>query len=264
MNLFLDKINIKHNHIGSGNFAPLVARPLSVLQKNMKEIEKQFRDKVKRSAIRMQIGGFRPSQSPKASCFGKVNFCIPGEPWPKVNGKSMWPLCQLNITEFPFRPPRLDDIEFITVFIGPEQLPNHKENGEGWCLRAYRNIKDLVPISGDKIDSPIKSFEMKPEVLEEDYPCWDDADSCPEELENDYFDLFANHSGFKIGGWPTLIQSEIFWAPLNKHPFNPDYVFQIDSTEKGNWSWGDGGVGYFGRGTTSEGKDSWALSWQCY
>jgi hypothetical protein len=69
---------------------------------------------------------------------------------------------------------------------------------------------------------------------------------------------------FKLGGWPTLIQSEIFWAPWNRHPAAPEYVFQIDSTGKGNWSWGDGGVGYFGRGTAPGKTDEWALAWQCY
>ncbi|MHC4974852.1 MAG: DUF1963 domain-containing protein, partial [Planctomycetota bacterium] len=77
-------------------------------------------------------------------------------------------------------------------------------------------------------------------------------------------DLFENTPGFKLGGWPTLIQSEIFWAPWNRHPAAPEYVFQIDSTAKGNWSWGDGGVGYFGRGTAPGKTDEWALAWQCY
>ncbi|HEX8776147.1 MAG TPA: hypothetical protein VF735_21435, partial [Pyrinomonadaceae bacterium] len=64
-------------------------------------------------------------------------------------------------------------------------------------------------------------------------------------------------------GWPTLIQSEIYWAPWNKHPANPEYVFQINSEEKANWRWGDAGVGHFGRGT-GVAKNQWALSWQCY
>jgi uncharacterized protein YwqG len=40
-------------------------------------------------------------------------------------------------------------------------------------------------------------------------------------------------------------------------------VFQIDTTEKGNWQWGDAGVGYFGRRTAAGHEDEWAISWQC-
>lgn len=114
---------------------------------------------------------------------------------------------------------------------------------------------------------------MKPNLIEEDYPCWDDfvnlqmenkdLEITPE-IEDNYFDVFENVSGFKIGGWPSLVQSEIYWAPFNQHPIKPQYVFQIDTTEKGNWMWGDNRVGYFGRGTEEGKKDQWAIEWQCY
>jgi len=106
---------------------------------------------------------------------------------------------------------------------------------------------------------------MKFRVVEEDYPCWEDVPvECPEEIDDEYYDLFDNVRGFKFGGWPTLIQSEIFWAPWNKHDAIPEYVFQIDTTEKGNWMWGDNGVGYFGKGTAEDKTNEWALAWQCY
>ncbi|WLQ16576.1 hypothetical protein O5O45_11655 [Hahella aquimaris] len=44
-------------------------------------------------------------------------------------------------------------------------------------------------------------------------------------------------SGGKGEVWPSLIQSEIFWSPWNKHDAVPDYVFQIDTTRKGGWMW---------------------------
>jgi uncharacterized protein YwqG len=231
----------------------------------MSEIENQFREKIKKKAIRMQIGGFRPPENVYSSWFGKVNFCSAAESWPKSDGKPMHALCQLNLTELPYRPHGLDDIQFITVFIGPDSLPEDSPNGENWCLRAYKNIDHLVKLQPEKTGSSIKSLPMRPEAIDEDYPCWEDLSvECPEELEDDYYDIFRNKSGFKIGGWPSLIQSEIFWAPWNKHPIKPEYVFQIDSTEKGNWIWGDGGVGYFGRGTETGKSDTWAISWQCY
>ncbi len=44
----------------------------------------------------------------------------------------------------------------------------------------------------------------------------------------------------------------------------PEYVFQIDSTDKGHWAWGDGGVGYLFRGRAEGHRDEWTLTWQCY
>jgi uncharacterized protein YwqG len=75
--------------------------------------------------------------------------------------------------------------------------------------------------------------------------------------------MFEHHPESKIGGWPYLIQSEVFWAPENRHPANPEYVFQIASERKAHWQWGDGGIGYFGRGT-GDATEAWTLSWQCY
>lgn len=102
-------------------------------------------------------------------------------------------------------------------------------------------------------------------LIDEDYPKWEDVNvDLDEDVAEAYYDHFENVGGLKLGGWPTLVQSEIFWAPWNKHPASPEYVFQIDTTEKGNWMWGDNGVGYFGRGTSRGHENEWACEWQCY
>ena len=177
----------------------------------------------------------------------------------------MLPLAQINITEFPYKPKRLENIEFITVFIDADNLPFDTPNGQGWVLRAYKSIKNLVPITKPEFNSHIIPFPMHAEEIAPDYPCWEDMPiECPEEIEDQYFDIYENVSGFKFGGWPALIQSEIFWAPGNKHPASPEYIFQIDSEEKSHWSWGDAGVGYFGLGTAPGKENEWALAWQCY
>jgi hypothetical protein len=65
---------------------------------------------------------------------------------------------------------------------------------------------------------------MRPKVVEEDLPCWGDIPvELPEDIASRYFDLYENAPGLKLGGWPTLIQSEIFWAPWNRHPAAPEY-----------------------------------------
>jgi uncharacterized protein YwqG len=225
----------------------------------------ELRKRLARRAIVLEIGGFRPPENPLASWFGRVNVSAPGEAWPETDGEPMHALCQINLSEMPFRPPRLDDLEMITVFINSNKLPGRDPNGRNWCLRAYRDLSSLVPLAQQATDSAIKPFPMRPRVEAEDFPCWDDvAHEVPEEIGDRYFDLFENVPGLKLGGWPTLIQSEISWAPWNRHPAEPEYVFQVDSTEKGNWGWGDGGVGYFGRGTTPGHEDEWALEWQCH
>lgn len=85
----------------------------------------------------------------------------------------------------------------------------------------------------------------------------------PEEIEDEYEDLFVNREGLKLGGWPSLVQSEIFWAPSKGHTAEPEFVFQVDSTDKGGWHWGHGGVAHFGRGTRPGYRDTWAFEWQC-
>ncbi len=231
----------------------------------MSGIIKQFESKIKRKAIVLNVGGFRPPDNPLSSWFGKVDYCEENENWPLSDGKPMLPLAQINLNEFPYKPKRLENIEFITIFIDQENLPTDKSNGDGWEIRVYKSVNNLVSITKPEINSHIKPFPMQAVEEEIDYPCWEDIPvDCPEEIEDEYYDLYENIPGFKFGGWPTLIQSEIYWAPWNKHPASPEYVFQIDTEDQAHWSWGDGGVGHFGLGTALGKEDEWALEWQCY
>lgn len=219
---------------------------------------------LRRRAIALEIGGFRPPDDAKSSWFGRVNFAAIGEGWPSSGGKPMHALCQVNLTEMPFRPPRLNDIEFIAVFIEPTELSCDDPNRTSWCLRTYSRLEHLIPLAPCDTGTQIKPLPMRPQIIEDDFPCWDDVDMELAKIVGDnYYDHFRNVDGFKLGGWPTLIQSEIYWAPWNKHPAAPEYVFQIDSTEKGNWAWGDQGVGHFGRGTAPGRENEWTISWQC-
>lgn len=176
----------------------------------------------------------------------------------------MLALCQINLSKLPFRPPRLDDVDLITVFIGGE-IPDESPNGQGWCLRAYRSLADLVPIEQTDVASPIVPLPMHPRVVDDDFPSRDDVPiELPHEINEKFFDLFETAYAVKLGGWPYLIQSELYWAPWNKHPASPQYVLQISSVEECNWMWGDNGVGYFGRGTAPGKTNDWAFTWQCY
>ena len=220
----------------------------------------EIRNKLQRRAIILEHaireGG---NINPNWSWFGNVDLCLPGETWPTQDDEYLSALAQINLTQFPFRPPHLQDLELITVFINEVDLPSSDEaNCEGWCLRAYRSISELIPLKKpESLKSDINAFPLKPAIVEVDFPCHEDVHiELPEELDDNYQDHFKTVEGFKLGGWPYLIQSEIYWAPWNKHPANPEYVFQIDSCEKGQWQWGDGGVGYFGRGTSDGHEDT--------
>ena len=182
----------------------------------------EFRSTIRRRAICMEIVGFRAPENPRTSWFGHVGFALPGEAWPCTEGKPMHALCQINLTELPFRPRRLDDVEFINVFVGPDRLPIDAANGTNWCLRAYRSIGQLVPLAAPPTGSPMKPFPMRPKVVEEDYPCHDDIPcAVPPEIGDGYYDVFHNTPGFKLGGWPSLVHSEIYWSPWQQHPVAP-------------------------------------------
>lgn len=230
--------------------------------------KEEILEKIARKPTVFLVGGFRPDDDILSSWVGKVMVGKEGEEWPMSDGEPMIPLCQINLTRIPYKPDNLKDIEFITVFIDGEDLPCKDEpNGEKWCLRAYKKIDELIPIKSPQMDCymRLKPFQLKPELVEADCPSWED---CPveisEECDDDYHDIFINRDGLKVGGWPSLIQGEIFWAPLNRQPAKPEYVFQIDSLEKAGLFWGDTGCAYFGRGTTPGHEDTWHFTWQCF
>lgn len=221
---------------------------------------------IAKPATIFEVGGFRPDANPASSWVGKVMLGKAGEKWPDSNGRPMIPICQLNLTNIPFKPATLSDIEFLTLFIDQEEIPSDDNpNGDKWCLRTYSKLEELAPIHPPKYQSYIKPFQLRPKLEAEDFPCWED---CPvdltEEVEDEYENLFPNVSGLKIGGWPTLVQNEIYWAPLNQHTAKPAFVLQIDSDDKAHMMWGDSGILYFGRGTTPGYENKWYMSRQCY
>lgn len=79
----------------------------------------------------------------------------------------------------------------------------------------------------------------------------------------DASDLIGSPAGgTKIGGWPSLIQSEIYWAPYNAHPASPAYAFQVDGEERCGLGLWDGGVIHVGLGS-ADGRPVWVAESQC-
>ena len=217
--------------------------------------EQEIIDKISKPATLFKVGGFRPSDDIKASWLGKVLIAKEGEEWPKYAGNPMTPLLQLNLSDIPSKPNNLNGIEFITVFIDEKSVLDSKDGT--YIIRTYKSEDTLISLNQNNYTSTIKAFQLEPYLEENDCPSWDDCPvQIPDELEEDYESLFENKSGIKIGGWPSLVQSEIFWESDDF-----EYAFQIDSIEKANLQWGDGGVIYFGINSQT---NDWSFEWQCF
>jgi hypothetical protein len=232
----------------------------------------ELRRRLARPASRMVVGGFRPPTDPLSSWIGRVQVAQRGENWPIWRDRPMAPVCQINVAELPNRPSLLEDVSFLALFIslddqGWPDLPIGAPNGEGWLLRAYTTANDLVPVEEPDPPKWIRPLPGRWEPIAADYPDWDDATRVLEEttiaqLDGAEYRTFIGGPvhGTKVGGWPALIQAEIFWAPWNRHPAHPEYVFQVDGESTTGSSWGDRGTLYIGRGTRID--EVWALAWQ--
>jgi len=113
------------------------------------------------------VGGFCPPEDPLCSWFGNVLVCKEGEEWPSwkhpVSLKTVFltPLAQFNLTEAPYVPEKLKRFKMITVFIDAEELPFDRLHGEGWAVRAYESLEDLVPLKRPDVEFETKAFPMK-------------------------------------------------------------------------------------------------------
>jgi hypothetical protein len=158
----------------------------------------------------------------------------------------MLPIVQLDLREAPYVPPSLRDLELVAVFFGRGDLPSETENGNGWLVRAYADAGALCALDAPEqvhhavsewtgSGQPIRPRPIACRVLERDFPDWDDvAFEVPDEFSDAWEDDFGAANGCKLGGWPSLIQSTIFWAPNNEHSANPEFVLQIESIPKAN------------------------------
>ena len=196
--------------------------------------------KTRKTSI-VQVGGFRPTLDPFASNFGIKPLGLADEAWPASHGKPMLFVCQLNLTTAPVVPARLEDIKLITFFVEPDTAALNEENGNNWCLRAYKSLDGLSPMVAPP-DAPKvkKGFECR----------WEESTD-------------AKIARTKIGGSATHIQSEPWWE-YRAHPAAPVYCLQINSEEKVGLGWGDSGTLYIARGTASGSEDDWFLDIQFF
>jgi uncharacterized protein YwqG len=195
----------------------------------------------KRKTSVVQVGGFRPTLDPFATNFGMKPLALVGETWPESSGKPMLFICQLNLASAPVIPDRLTDIKLITFFVETDTASLAEENGDNWCLRAYKSLDGLTPLAAPPEAPKIKKgFECR----------W-------EEITD------AKAARTKIGGSGSYIQSEPWWD-YRAHPSAPAYCLQINSEEKVGLAWGDAGTVYLARGTADGCQDQWFLDIQFF
>lgn len=233
------------------------------------KLKQSVLEKVKRPTNKMLVHptNKNPQDSPFSSWFGHIGVLPKGESWPKIQNISPFPLCQINTTELPYLPPQLKDIAMICVWLICSELRWERGscNGNGWLLKTYSSLDDLVPITYvyprlKKKDSPTGFFSSLFDFTHwTDYvpPCvvtWQLADDYPyppyvkgiltEEEYNIYDSLYfycddpmsvENVEGSKVGGWPTIIEFEPFGQ--FKHSSWLDFIFQICSYPELNWGW---------------------------
>ena len=213
---------------------------------------------LKRASV-AQIGGFRPPEDRLTSWFGGTGVGKKGEVLPKYNGKDMFALLQVKVSELPVIPKEITSVEFLVVFVNRDEFPFDKPHGDGWEIREYKTLEGLTLLPESSEPAMVKDFPIKWVQVNDDSPDWENAwellDLTPinetEGASERFFDDYNRYSGTKFGGYPKCIQHE---AELE------GFVFQIGSEEKPNWMWADNGIGYFNKNS----KGEWVFECQFY
>ena len=177
------------------------------------------------------------------------------EIWPIFDSKPMIPIISILTSELPFKSTHFNNIELINVFAYEEGAPIDEQEGSV-VIRTYSDIKGLVPLDKPKdltkpcfrikwkkaIDYP-NGYQLEQSLDKEEYQRYLDNNS-------KLMDIYPNHHGVKVGGWPYLIQ-ETYFLKLDE----PDFVFQFDSNDV--FMFCDSGLGYFLKNE----KNGWHSHW---
>lgn len=221
-----------------------------------------------RKAITFSVGGFRPSFDLSESWIGKVDLFNEDESVPLDDeGAQMIPLMQLNLENLSFVSESLKEIKLLTIFVSQNLPCDITPNGSNWVVREYRDLSKLQKKEFSNPFVQLKPFPLKPKVVPEDFPVWDDSYSFPEniadeilrledeEIIENYFDTFDIQYEHKLGGYPTYCQSGIYFGE------GFEFVLQIMSDEKVGFSIGDAGILFLAKNNET---GEWRLYWDCY
>jgi uncharacterized protein YwqG len=230
---------------------------------------------VRRPASVARVARGRPEPVDVESTIGGVHLGLPGEAWPLDDaGEPMAGLAQLNLAAAPWRPPQLEGIAAVTIFVARDDdtfaVPAGP-SGDGWLLRAYPSLDGLVHLAVPRGGNAGRPRRLSWEAVQ-DLPAYDDlvnlvdADLLERLLDGREVEdaIGGPTSGTKLGGWPSLIQSEIEWSDASGGPARePVFCLQVDSSEEATLNLWDGGVLYVGR-RPGPGSPEWVAEAQFF
>lgn len=223
-------------------------------------------------AILGEIGGSKPQKKNRAASWWGGNFLgAQDEDVPVCNksGRAMHPVLQIRVDELPKIPLGFEGFAIINIWMDL-QSSNFlgAENGNGFLVRTYTDINNLVPLGvGYRDSSDLPTFPIFWRETISEQPSWEDmADEVPTNVaqaaaddwffdskysSDRYYELRSKYP-IKVGGWPTWIQGADW-------PNDAQFLFQVDSTDKGKMFLGDAGSFYIFRTL-----DSWVIKGDCY
>lgn len=228
----------------------------------------EIKQVIGKKAISYTVGGFRPSFDLSESWLGKVDLFDEEESIPVDNERvPMIPLMQLNLEALSFVPASLEGIKLLTIFVSQNLPCDVVSNGSNWVVREYRDLSNIQKKEFSNHSMQLKPFPLKPTVIADDFPIWDDSYSFPKNVADeivhleregiieDYFETFDMHYEHKLGGYPTYCQSGVdFGAGF-------EFVLQIMSDDKVGFSVGDAGILFLAKNKET---NEWRLYWDCY
>ena len=206
----------------------------------------QLKEVLFKQATIFETGGYRPTEELGESWIGKVL-------WGKEENipSQFEPLCTIFLNELPYVPEELKNIQLITIYMDFNVYDHLNDDNLApfFMINCYTNLNGLLKINNQSVR--MRSFPLKPKLVENDAPAWDSEDIPPEivdeilriELEDaiEYYDdivedIYPMH---KIGGYPSYTQSGVSYG--DEYPF----VFQISSDAKAQFNIVDSGSSYF-------------------
>ena len=221
----------------------------------------ELKDRLKRSAIIFQTGGFKPTNELGESWIGAVKWRKTNEDLPvDSDGVEMLPLASVFTEGLEYIPDEIAGVKLINVFISKNYQDHLLDLSSYWQIRTYESLEDLEPCQW--ACDELKSFPLKPELVEDDYPQWDggmdpELEDVVVELEEsgeiDYYEDIhtQDYSMHKVGGYPAYVQS----GDWDKQY---EFILQISSDEKAGLNIVEGGSFYFFYSKT---LDAWDM--QC-
>lgn len=212
----------------------------------------EIKSKLQKKATIFHTGGFRPTNEKLESWIGKVAWQKRGEQQSlDEDGNEMIPLATIFLDGLEFVPEALNGVKLITVFLSSNVLDNliDKNLAKYFKIKLYSDIDDIEKC--EYISEQMLAFPLKPQLVENDYPMWEDIDDdmikvILDKEKNEGIDYYIdiaddnlNYSMHKIGGNPSIIQGKVGFSE------GYQYVMQITSDDKAEFNIVDSGNFYF-------------------